>query len=305
MKQFLLSTLLLLSAILGFDAKAQNYRLEFGLQLGASNYLGDIGGKFKEARPGLADLRVDQTSYDGGLFMRYALNPKLNIRLGFNYLNIRGADSLSTNPGRNGRNLNFQTSIMEGNLIGEFEVWEKYNAGRGSRKRIDVNAYGLIGIGFFSFNPKAVRQNGEKVELAPLETEGEPYQTSGLAKIVGFGGNVTIDRNLKIGLELSCRFTNTDYLDDVSGVYPDPRGLGSDLAREMSDRRAEVNPDRIGKTSTGAVRGNPEDNDAYLLTTLNGSYVLRGQGGRFKREFHTGFVRRRGKKFSITRFFGF
>ena len=64
------------------------------------------------------------------------------------------------------------------------------------------------------------------------------------------------------------RKTFTDFLDDVSGLYPNQALLvqetGTDLSAELSDR--SVNPDGINNSNYGLQRGNPNNNDWYAFS---------------------------------------
>ena len=46
----------------------KNYNLEYGFAAGVSNYLGDIGGGLKEARPTFFDLKLIKTRPNLTLF---------------------------------------------------------------------------------------------------------------------------------------------------------------------------------------------------------------------------------------------
>ena len=74
-----------------------------------------------------------------------------------------------------------------------------------------------------------------------------------------------------IGLEFSFRRSFTDYIDDVSGQYPDVeqlRATKGDVAAQLSDRNTDQ------KASPGKFRGNPENNDNYSLIQFSMSRKL-------------------------------
>ena len=89
------------------------YKWDFGFQGGVSNYLGDIGGKEKTRRDFVSDMKLAETRWAGALFARYKFGPRLSLKGQFAYQRIQGADSLSTNPARRARNLNFRNDIFE------------------------------------------------------------------------------------------------------------------------------------------------------------------------------------------------
>ena len=45
---------------------------------------------------------------------------------------------------------------------------------------------------------------------------------------------------MRLSFEFSYRKTFTDYLDDVSTIYPEEHKLHNDLALELSDRNDEI-----------------------------------------------------------------
>src|SRR5262245_51611411 len=71
------------------------YKLEFGVATGASNYLGEIGGREKAARPFLVDMKVSKTRWDETGYIRYRFHPQLIFKAALNYVRIEGDDKLS------------------------------------------------------------------------------------------------------------------------------------------------------------------------------------------------------------------
>ncbi len=68
----------------------------------------------------------------------------------------------------------------------------------------------------------------KKFFLRGLGTEGQgnaaypdrkPYGSMGICLPFGVGAKYAINPRMNIGVEISHRFTNTDYLDDVSKTY--------------------------------------------------------------------------------------
>ncbi len=298
------------------QTQAQNYRLEAGLRLGGANYLGDIGGKFLPRRDFVADMKLRATGPSAGIFVRYAITPRINVSGHYQWGRIGGGDSLSTNPGRNRRNLSFQNNIFEAGATAEFEFYENYNVGRNRRYRVDFASFAFIGVGFFTHNPTTeIREtiNGQTftgvVDLAPLQTEGVAYELSGLALNLGFGVHWTIDRNYRIGARLGVRTTQTDYLDDISTEYKDPRTFPStpegELAKALAWRQDELDEGREYPNESREPRGNPNYDDSYVFATLNFSYVFKGKGGKFKKGFHNGYRRSGGSRSRRSRFFSF
>jgi hypothetical protein len=138
-----------------------------------------------------------------------------------------------------------------------------------------ISLYTYTGISWFKFKP---RYNG--VDLQPLNTEGQgldggpkPYKTNSIALPIGIHGGYQLHKMLQVGLDINFRFTNTDYIDDVSGVYYDREKIRkevSDLAAEMSDRTNRTNPNW---SDAGAPRGNPKSKDFYFTVMATVTYT--------------------------------
>ncbi len=171
----------------------------------------------------------------------------------------------------------------------------------------------LGGFGYYMHNPKAL-YNGKWTALQPLKTEGVGYPLSGVSTILGFGMDFTIDRNYKIGFKMAVHTTQSDYLDDISTDYPVPntfpKTAEGQKALDLSYRGWEIDQSRprptLGDTKQPAyIRGNPKYDDSYIFATLNFAYVFKGKGQPYKREFHNGYVRKKGKRLGVSRFFAF
>ena len=65
------------------------------------------------------------------------------------------------------------------------------------------------------------REGGVKYKLRPLQTEGNHTDNIAICVPAGFGIKKAFNSQGGIKLEAGYRFTNTDYLDDVSDVYYD------------------------------------------------------------------------------------
>ncbi len=292
-----------------YVTNAQNYRLEAGINLGASNYLGDIGGKYLQRRDGIVDIKMRMTKPMIGLYGKYAVGPRLGLRLGFGMGQIAGDDKYTSNPERNDRNLSFRNTIFEGSFTAEYEFYEAYNVGKNSRYRVDYNMYLILGAGYFMHNPQA-QLDGTWYDLQPLQTNRVSYSLSGISYIGGFGMDFTLKRNYKIGFRFTTMLTNTDYLDDISGPYPSVASFNTlndkdVLALRLMDRRLQDNDIPSGGPQGGDPRGNPNNKDSYLFASFNFAYVFKGKGGKYNRAFHNGYVRKRGGRVKIQRFFAF
>ena len=283
-------------------SKAQ-WLWDYGMSVGVSNYLGDIGGKEKTRRDFVADMKFAKTRWNVGGFARYKVHQKVSVKLALDYLRIEGDDKLSTNPGRNGRNLNFRNDMFDLAVTGQVFFYEDNDLGNTYRFKNGFRAYFFAGLGAYYSNPKAL-YNGEYVKLRPLKTEGVAYSPIGVNIPMGIGFYFTIHKKHRIGYELNYRTTFTDYLDDISGTYADPTGMSPEGAA-LSNRTGELTDitpsfaknfgfDQI--TKTGNKRGDKTHKDAYMTMNLSYSYVLRGKSSFYRGRYgHFFGHKRRGK----------
>ena len=274
-------------------------RHEINIGGGASNFLGELGGRDMIGSNFLWDLEIAKTSYVGQFsYVYYALS-KLAIRTNVSVGKVSGDDALTTEFYRQNRNLNFESLIIEGALMLEIHLkhertGNRYNlkspGGRylGLRNPIGIGIYTFAGIGGFYFNPVGQSPDGVKYKLKPLKTEGQglaggpdPYSGISVCLPVGFGLRKAFNGNTGIKFEASYRFTFTDYIDDVSTVYYNNTELASavsPLAAQMADPSLgatyeDYRPEHAGEffthTETGMQRGDPSDNDGYMFVTLS------------------------------------
>ena len=294
--------ILILSLIISSFMVAQ-YRLDYGIQGGVSNYLGDIGGKSQTRRDFVADMKLGQTRWDPAFFVRYKFNPKLSLRGQFSYLRIQGADSLSTNPARRARNLSFRNDIFELSATPQLTIYENQDLGSSYRFKMSFNFYVFGGVGVMHHNPKAKYQD-EWVALQPLHTEGVTYSLWQFVVPVGTGFYFTVKKKHRIGFEFDWRICFTDYLDDVSRKYVNPNTL-SPLGAALANRTGELtaaDKKAIGEPNSwynnfapGAKRGQSNHGDTYMSATLNYSYVIRGHGSFYRSRYGSFFGKKRKK----------
>jgi hypothetical protein len=220
----------------------KRYRKEVVFQIGASQFLGDLGGLNKigtDFSP--VDLEFKLTRPAVTIAYRYKLLKNLNWHSSFNYLLVAGDDKLTTEPYRNNRNLNFKSNVFE--LATRIEVslfsnkiGHRYGISNtmGRRKRSRSYEFiGFIGIGGFYFNPKGRNPiSGVWTKLEPLHTEGQglpggpsQYKKVAISVPMGIAYRMILSKEWCVGIELNYRKTFTDYMDDVSSVYYDRYAL--------------------------------------------------------------------------------
>lgn len=237
---------------------------EAGGWLGISYYFGDLNPSFDLGAPGLA----------AGLIARHNFNNRICIKISGNYGNVSGDDARSENAFRKARNLSFKSVIFDGAAQLEFNFLP-YD--HGSKDHF-FTPYLFGGFSAFYYNPKA-KYNGKWVELRPLGTEGQ-FQGEEYYSISGglvYGGGIKMDINYfwSLNLEISARRLFTDYLDDVSTVYPDKKDLEAlrgELAVALSDRSLTFDGQQIGQV--GRQRGDSKTKDAYVFVGLGLVYYF-------------------------------
>ena len=292
-----MKNIFILTFILGFSliSKAQ-WRLDYGLSVGVSNYLGDIGGKEKTRRDFVADMKMAKTRWNFGGFVRYKIKPKLSLKLALDYLRIEGDDKLSSNPARNTRNLNFRNDMFDLGLTGEYFFYENNDLGNTYRFKNGFRAYIFAGVGAYYSNPKA-NYHGEWVALRPLQTEGVSYSPIGLNIPVGLGFYFTFSKKHRIGFEYNYRTTFTDYLDDISGTYASTSGMAPDaaaLSNRTGELGASVDPNFAKNFVPGSKRGDKTHKDSYMTMSLSYSYVIRGKSSFYRGHYGGFFGKKRG-----------
>ena len=228
---------------------------EVGILVGGSTYKGELA-------PNL--FKSDFNHLAGGVFFRHNWNRHWSWKVEINYGKISGDDAYSDYGFERDRNLSFYTNVLDVSPLIEFNFFP-YETGN---YYYPFTPYLFTGISVFKFNPMA-QLNGEEYELQPLTTEGQrPYKRLQLAVPIGGGIKFSVGR-IGIGLEVGARRTYTDYLDDVSTVYPD---LGLLLANKGATAVALSDRSFSSLDSSNTIpgpylkqRGNAQDKDWYLF----------------------------------------
>jgi hypothetical protein len=273
------------------EANAQRwnrYKKEFGISLGATNMLGDLGGGANDGSR-FGDFQIGNTSYAFGGFFKYRFHDRFAVKLNLIYGQIYSDDQTTDNAGRQYRNLDVKTNLLE--LSGQLEFYimrEKI----GSRYKIKgVKGYGsssfamylFAGIGGTYFNPKGTDANGNWVNLAPLNTEGQglegaPKDYSQITMVfpTGIGFKYNITRSIGLQFEAGMRFTTTDYLDDASTQYYNGDKLAAaygELSKQLADKRY----DDKNRHAAGGTRGHDDKKDTYMFGLLTLTYRMKSR----------------------------
>lgn len=245
---------------------------EFGVGVGAGHYFGDLNTRGKLNRAQIA----------GTVFFRKNFGNYIAVRIGASYARLGYSDVYNThNKYMNLRNLSFNSNVWELALQGDFNFF-RFMPGE---PEYSFTPYITLGGGIFSYDPFAYLQ-GRKVNLRPLNTEGQnstqypdrkSYKT--MAFSIPFGGGVkySINDRVNIAFEILHRFTNTDYLDDVSKTYVESSIFMNPATGEptdgyyLYDRSYELGTP-IGKV--GNMRGNSKQKDQFVTAMFHLTFNL-------------------------------
>jgi uncharacterized protein DUF6089 len=276
--------------------KRKKPRPEFIVGVGASNFLGELGGANQVGTFFVRDLEFKATRPSAQIGVRYKFNSRFAVKGGIYYQLLNGSDKLTKEPYRNNRNLSFRSNVWEASVQGEFFITKEQQGARykiknaKGVKNYDFQAYIFAGVGGFYYNPQALYK-GNWENLQPLGTEGQgmPGQEKKYSRLsicipYGIGVKEAITKEWSIGLEIGLRKTFTDYLDDVSGVYYDNaklRAARGDMAADLADPSLMNYPESLGgtnvglnQTAPGEVRGHSNHKDAYMFINITASYKI-------------------------------
>lgn len=267
-------------------------RVEAGINIGPSFFLGDLGGNAGKGTPFLKDVNLSLTKIMKGAFVAVYPNEWLGVRVAAEIGKLQSQDKIIDTKGENElyrkqRNLDFRSNISEAYIAAEIfpiMLLNKNHEDYSPRFR----PYGILGIGVFHFKPQGslTGTNNKKTwyDLKPLHTEGEGFaevpkvKNYALTQVnipMGIGGKYFLSDRVNISLEVLHRKTFTDYVDDVSTEYIDPNLFDKYLspqhaaiARQIHDKViAIVNP-ALSRNEPGVQRGDPKQNDAYFTIFL-------------------------------------
>ena len=266
MKKFIaavvISAVAVVSVQSSFAQDAIRQEGEFGIGLGAGHYFGDLNTRAHLNRPKIA----------ASVFFRKNFGNYIAVRLGASYARLGYSDKYNThNEYMYRRNLSFNSNVWELALQGDFNFF-RFMPGE---PPYNFTPYVTLGVGVFSYDPFAYL-NGEKIMLRQLNTEGQgsdlypdrkPYSSSSISIPFGAGVKYSINERINIGFEILHRFTNTDYLDDVSTTYVDPSVFpanpdGSPSAAFLLYDRSYELGEPIGITNR--ERGNSKQKDQFV-----------------------------------------
>ncbi|MGZ8557816.1 MAG: type IX secretion system protein PorG [Chitinophagaceae bacterium] len=245
---------------------------EFGIGIGAAHYFGDLNTRANVNRPKMAAT----------VFFRKNFSNYISARLGASFARVGYSDVYnSDNEYMHRRNLSFNSNVWELAVQGDFNFFRFMPGEPG----FNFTPYITLGVGAFSYDPFAYIGK-EEIFLRPLGTEGQgsalypdrkQYSTMGISIPFGAGIKYSINERFNLAFEVLHRYTNTDYLDDVSKTYVNPAVFPANADNSpsqaflLSDRSYEVG-EPIG--IPGRQRGNSKQKDQFITAMIHLTFNL-------------------------------
>ncbi len=232
---------------------------ELGFIGGGAYYIGDINPRshFLYSRPA------------AGIYWRHTNHYRYAFRFGLNYGELVGDDAMSKDANQIERNLSFKSNLFEFSSLAEFNFVD-YRIGN---EHENFTFFIFAGLAGYYFNPKADLGNGYE-SLRQFNTEGQSksYRRFQMSVPYGIGIKFNAGEKLGIGFEWGPRKTYTDYLDDVSGTYPNSV-VATDNKNNYTNRTTNAS------ATPGSMRGNPTTKDWYFFYGITLNYKLPSKRG--------------------------
>lgn len=259
-------------AYLLISATTFSQRLKIHTALGASAYVGDL-------QKDEAFLVQPRTAITVGA--SYDITPFIRLRSDLSFMGIKGDDKLNKSLYAKIRNLNFKSNVWELAILGEYDFVNLF-----LKRETIFTPYVFGGPGIFHFKPTTIDRNGNKVSLRDIGTEGQllgnpsyNYRKYSLLQLnfqIGGGFRVQVSDELTLGMEVSYRKLNTDYIDDVHAkTFIDPSEFaakGQTLAAQLAFRGDELGYNLGSISAVG--RGTGENQDYYYTFQLKATFRL-------------------------------
>ncbi|MFT6745951.1 MAG: hypothetical protein ACJAZ2_000289 [Glaciecola sp.] len=291
-KSIILLCLVVLPALLSAQGNRwKRFRYELVGGVGATNFLGELGGADQIGTDFYKDLELKLTRPALNLGLRYKITPQTAVKAGFTIGAVAGDDALTKDIFRSQRSIHFKSYIVE--FAAQYEFYlKKEQAGhrfrlRGirGRKAQGLYPYGFFGLSGFWFNPRGKAQDGEWTSLKKIGTEGQyiaetrrPYSRISVAIPIGLGLKYKISRKLLIGAEYGKRKTFTDYIDDTSTTYWNNSSIESEHGAAAA-YLADPTQGAWNGAGPNQQRGDPTDNDSFMFLIVTVNYTLQTTRG--------------------------
>ncbi len=271
---------------------------EAGFTVGPSFFLGDLGGNAGKGTRFIKDVNLEFTNVIKGGFIAVFPTNYIGFRAVAQTGFLQSDDAVIDTRGRaelyrKERNLDFKSSISEAYAAIELHpyLWLK----RGDEFFYPkFSPYVLGGIGVCRFNPQGslMNANGDKTwhYLKPLRLEGQgmeeypdrkAYSLTQINVPIGAGIKYFISERTNLSLEVLHRKSFTDYIDDVSTSYIDPKYFDkylspadASIARRIHDKTNGSTTPGASRIRPGSQRGNPNQNDSYFSFLMKVGFKL-------------------------------
>jgi len=196
--------ILILIMLIGLS-NAHSQIHEFGLVLGGSNFIGDVGS---------TNYIAPHNLVIGGLY-KWNRSPRHSYRFSLLFTALEGIDNKSNDPSRIVRNYEFNSSITELSLGIEY-TFVDFDLHKGGTVSTPYLYTGVVASNYedFYFNPQGRIEVGEGSQWA-----------FGIPIALGF--KTSISTHFILAFEVGARYTFTDGLD---GSVPENEELQLDLS---------------------------------------------------------------------------
>ncbi len=311
-KALLIFSFLFLIISIAFPQQ-DSYGWRVGIHGGLTNYYGDLSYTYWDPNSKTTDLFNNFDYFSYGLSIEKNFSPAWSLSIhgtkgqfiaNDRTINRKG-DLKLDNPNFD-RALNAQTELYDASILLHYYFDNDKIFG----KRAFIAPYLMVGGGYTNFEVfgdlfyddgkryhywsdntirnvpeasgnegKIIEQDGEfETNLTELQTENKDYETHALHLTAGIGLKFRLSGRLNLNVSTLVHFTNTDYLDDVSGTYPE--GFDSPIQAYAS------NPGNQKEVQ----RGNPNGaNDIFSFTSISLHYNF----GRKKEAFKAPVIQTR------------
>lgn len=269
---------LLLPFLLATDAHAQRRGHIFAaFTPGLMFYQGDLSGSSPDPRT---------THLSAGFEVGYKPIKMVAFSVGYTFGQLSGNDAYVEE--HKSRNLNFTTFIHDFRLLTFIDlnairrkIWPRKTVGRSDFEPSFTGPFFIAGIGYMGFNPRS-EKDGETYQLQKLGTEGqripnggygEPYSLWAMNVKFGFGAGYNLTRQIAVHVQFLHNRTFTDFIDDVSGAYPDYNDMINSPDGETAAYFTYGGRDG-SQLQEGQMRGNSVTNDSYLSFGISLVYTF-------------------------------
>jgi hypothetical protein len=244
---------------------------EVGGHIGASGYMGDLN----------PDKPLHFSGLAAGVFVKANFDPYWGLGLHFTHGQITENDAKSSNEQFRMRNLNFDTQLDEVAFQLDFNFLDYFSGGG----RKNFTPYIFTGLGGVMFKPTATyvrpspaNDGTSRAVTYPTyqyQTEDQQYRYKTYTLTIPYGAGMRyhLTQNWSLMSELGYRAAFTDYLDDVSGVYPSLAGLKEHTPSPNTSLNL-ANGYVVPYQASGTQRGDFRKRDTYLFLNFGLTYTF-------------------------------